>query len=232
LDRIAIYYNVPDEIKILKDDPHNDNAKGQRQYEEQDERSKNDNNIEKDDNKSATHATDATHYDSRQELEEEILKDSINKTNETDTRGTTQDISKSYNSSLHNYTITKTENNNNDVDDTHRLSSKCVASVATVAENNDSSNNRSKRHNKADEVGLPEIPCLFSCGYKDCIDFDLSLHYLECHKPDLFTLPIGRGSMEYRADYAVAISKKRLAESFSDDDEEEEQYIDDNDDYN
>jgi hypothetical protein len=38
--------------------------------------------------------------------------------------------------------------------------------------------------------------------------------------------------MEYRADYAVAISKKRLIESFSDDDEEEEQYSDDNDDYN
>jgi hypothetical protein len=219
LDRIAIYYNVPDEIKILKGDPHNDNAKNQRQYdEEQDEESQNHNNIEE--SKGATHATDATHYNSRQWLKEDILKDSINKTSENDRASTTQDISKSYNSSLDNYTIIKTENNN-DIDDTPLLSSKCVASVATVAESNDNSNNRSKRHNKADEVGLPEIPCLFSCGYKDCIDFDLSLHYLECHKPELFALPIGKGSMEDRADYAVAISKKRLAESFSDDEEEE-----------
>jgi hypothetical protein len=230
VDRIAVYYNVPDEIKILQNhDRDNDNAKSQRQYDkEQDEGSENDNN------KSATHATDATHYNSRQGLQEDILNDGINKTNKNDTRAhITEDISKSDNISINNNTITNTENNN-DVDDTTLLSSKCVASVATVAENNDSSNNRSKRHNKADEVGLPEIPCLFSCGYKDCIDFDLSLHYLECHKPDLFTLPIGRGSMEYRADYAVAISKKRLIESFSDDDEEEEQYNDDdhNDDYN
>jgi hypothetical protein len=72
---------------------------------------------------------------------------------------------------------------------------------------------------KAEQVGLPEIPCTF-CDYKDPIEFDLSLHYLEKHRQNLIRLPIGKGSIDKRADYAVELSKKRLAESFDDDDDD------------
>jgi hypothetical protein len=57
---------------------------------------------------------------------------------------------------------------------------------------------------KVEEVGLAAIPCIF-CNFKDPIEFDLSLHYLEKHKRELFRLPMGKGSMEERADYAVEL---------------------------
>jgi hypothetical protein len=38
-------------------------------------------------------------------------------------------------------------------------------------------------------------------------ELDLSLHYLEKHKRELFRLPLGKGSMENRADYAVDLPK-------------------------
>jgi hypothetical protein len=60
---------------------------------------------------------------------------------------------------------------------------------------------------KAELVGKPEIPC------KDCIEFDLSLHYVAKHKLDLIRLPIGKSSIDDRADYAVKLSKKKLVES-------------------
>jgi hypothetical protein len=59
-------------------------------------------------------------------------------------------------------------------------------------------------------VGLPEIPCIFHCGYKTSIEFDLALHLQEHHRMDLIKLPIGKGSMEYRADYAVELGKKEI----------------------
>jgi hypothetical protein len=73
---------------------------------------------------------------------------------------------------------------------------------------------------KAEQVGLPELPCIY-CDFKDPIEFDLSLHYVEKHKWDLIRLPIGKSSMDDRADYAVELSKKKLLESFEGDDEED-----------
>jgi hypothetical protein len=66
---------------------------------------------------------------------------------------------------------------------------------------------------KAEEVGLPEIPYLY-CDFKDPIEFDLSLHYLEKHRQNLIRLPIGKSSMDDRADYAVELSKKRFFRVF------------------
>jgi hypothetical protein len=73
---------------------------------------------------------------------------------------------------------------------------------------------------KAELVGKPEIPCIY-CDFKDCIEFDLSLHYVAKHKLDLIRLPIGKSSIDDRADYAVKLSKKKLVESFDHDDEDE-----------
>ena len=71
---------------------------------------------------------------------------------------------------------------------------------------------------KAEQSGKPDLPCMY-CDFKDPIEFDLSLHYLEKHRQDLIRLPIGKSSIEFRADYAVELSKKRLFESFKDEDE-------------
>ena len=73
---------------------------------------------------------------------------------------------------------------------------------------------------KAQEVGLPEIPCMY-CDYKDPIEFDLSLHYLEKHRPNLIRLPIGKSSIDDRADYAVKLSKQKLFESLDEEDDGE-----------
>ena len=56
------------------------------------------------------------------------------------------------------------------------------------------------------------------CDFKDPIEFDLSLHYLEKHRWNLIRLPIGKSSIDDRADYAVELSKKKLFESFRDED--------------
>jgi hypothetical protein len=75
---------------------------------------------------------------------------------------------------------------------------------------------------KAEQVGLPEIPCLF-CDYKDPIEFDLSIHYVAKHRQDLIRLPIGKSSIDDRSDYAVGLSKKKLFESFDDEDEDDDE---------
>jgi hypothetical protein len=69
-----------------------------------------------------------------------------------------------------------------------------VACVACVAEAKDQAEDEAavKLRNKIKEVGLPAIPCIF-CGFSDPIEFDLVLHHLECHKPEPFKLPIGKG---------------------------------------
>ncbi len=71
---------------------------------------------------------------------------------------------------------------------------------------------------KAEQAGKPDLPCIY-CDFKDPIEFDLSLHYLEKHRQDLIRLPIGKSSIDDRADYAVELSKKKLFESFKDEDE-------------
>ena len=85
--------------------------------------------------------------------------------------------------------------NDNDLTDktynTPYLSQRTVAPVAPVADNE--KNITKIKRTKAEDVGLPEIPCIFDCGYKDCISFDLSLHYLEYHKPALLKLPYRKG---------------------------------------
>lgn len=75
-----------------------------------------------------------------------------------------------------------------------------------------------------DALRLPWINCLW-CDYRDKIEFDLSLHFLEKHKKELLAIPITRqervavkilsgdpfafleGPMEYRLDKAVAMAK-------------------------
>jgi hypothetical protein len=106
----------------------------------------------------------------------------------------------------------------------HLKCDACDASDATDAISKRTETNH-KAKTKAEEVGLPEIPCMF-CGYKDPIEFDLSLHYLEKHRQDLIRLPIGKSPMDNRADYAVELSMKRLLESFEDEDEDENNYDD------
>jgi DNA-directed RNA polymerase subunit RPC12/RpoP len=80
-----------------------------------------------------------------------------------------------------------------------------------------------KAQSKAEQVGLPELPCIY-CEYSDCIEFDLSLHYIEKHRQNLVRLPIGKSSIDDRADYAVKLSKKKLSESYDDSDYEDEDY--------
>jgi sarcosine oxidase delta subunit len=80
------------------------------------------------------------------------------------------------------------------------------------------------------ELKLPWIRCLW-CNYRDKIEFDLSLHFLESHKAELMTIPITRrerlaakalikdpaarffakfeSPMEYRLDKAVSIAKQK-----------------------
>jgi hypothetical protein len=74
---------------------------------------------------------------------------------------------------------------------------------------------------KAEQAGKPELLCIY-CDFRDPLEFDLSLHYLEKHRPNLIRLPIGKNSMDNRADYAVELSKKKLSESFDGNDDEDE----------
>ncbi len=63
---------------------------------------------------------------------------------------------------------------------------------------------------------LPSIPCLW-CKYTDKIKFDLSLHYIKFHRRKLIELPIGKGSLEKRADYAVEKSIELMVKLSKDD---------------
>ena len=86
-------------------------------------------------------------------------------------------------------------------------SSKCVASVASVAEihKNDDAMPAIPITNGNDAVkdlDLPILPCPW-CDYKHHIEFDLGNHLLANHRDELLKLPIGKGSMENRIDYAI-----------------------------
>jgi hypothetical protein len=88
----------------------------------------------------------------------------------------------------------------------------------------------SRAKTKAEQVGKPELPCIY-CNFKDPIEFDLSLHYLEKHRQNLIRLPIGKSSMDDRADYAVELSKKRFFGSFKGEDGNiDDDYDDENED--
>ncbi|MGC2426248.1 MAG: hypothetical protein WA421_04375 [Nitrososphaeraceae archaeon] len=76
-----------------------------------------------------------------------------------------------------------------------------------------------------EELKLPWIKCLW-CNYRDKIEFDLSLHFLEEHRDKLLAIPITRRErsaakalspdwftrfedpMEYRLDKAVTMAKQ------------------------
>ena len=79
------------------------------------------------------------------------------------------------------------------------------------------------------ELKLPWIKCLW-CDYRDKIEFDLSLHFLEKHKNELMTIPITRQErlaakvlsgdwfakferpMEFRLDKAVKMAREKSGE--------------------
>ena len=110
----------------------------------------------------------------------------------------------------------------------HLKCDACDASDATDATSRKTEINH-KAKTKAEEVGLPEIPCLY-CNFKDPIAFDLSLHYLEKHRQQLIRLPIGRSSIDDRADYAVELSKKKLFESLNEDETNDDDVKDEDED--
>ena len=50
--------------------------------------------------------------------------------------------------------------------------------------------------------GLNPLVCIF-CKFITCIEFDLELHLYESHKTELVKLPIGKGPLDFRIEYAV-----------------------------
>jgi hypothetical protein len=55
--------------------------------------------------------------------------------------------------------------------------------------------------------GIPPIPCIF-CDHTTSIQFDLDLHLYEEHRTELVKLPIGKGDMDYRINYAIEEGKR------------------------
>jgi hypothetical protein len=50
--------------------------------------------------------------------------------------------------------------------------------------------------------GIIPVVCIF-CRFKTCVEFDLGLHLYESHRVELVTLPIGKGSLDFRIEYAI-----------------------------
>jgi hypothetical protein len=118
----------------------------------------------------------------------------------------------------HYHALPFSNNNNNSINRNDKLdteisekeaclSSKSVASVASVADND------------AASAGLPEIPCAW-CDFKHTIEFDLGNHLLANHREELLKLPIGKGPMDDRIDYAIQLAKKMMAAQYEDEDAE------------
>jgi hypothetical protein len=98
------------------------------------------------------------------------------------------------------------------------LSSKCVASVACVADIHTNDGAISSRPTTDGKADLPVLPCLW-CDYKHPIEFDLGNHLMACHRDELLKLPIGKGSMEIRIDYAIQQTKRMMAAQYDDEDD-------------
>lgn len=66
------------------------------------------------------------------------------------------------------------------------------------------STTRNQVRNKRGTIveGVSPIPCIF-CGFITSIEFDLDLHLYEKHRMELVKLPIGKGKMDYRIEYAI-----------------------------
>jgi len=111
-------------------------------------------------------------------------------------------------------------------------SSTCVASVASVAGVHDSdtpaSPNQTTDGEDKSKVELPLLPCPW-CDYKHAIEFDLGNHLLANHRGELLKLPIGKGSMDNRIDYAIQLTKSRMATQYDDDDEDDSEENDSDD---
>ena len=69
-------------------------------------------------------------------------------------------------------------------------------------------------------AGLPEIPCAW-CDYKNTIEFDLGNHLLANHRSELMKLPVGKGPIEVRIDYAVQQMKRMMGAQYNDDEDTE-----------
>lgn len=50
--------------------------------------------------------------------------------------------------------------------------------------------------------GMVPLICIF-CKYVEYFEFDLDLHLYQNHRIDLVKLPIGKGSLETRINYAI-----------------------------
>ncbi len=64
---------------------------------------------------------------------------------------------------------------------------------------------RSKPESRIKSVmieGVIPLVCIF-CKFMTCIQFDLELHLYESHKMELVRLPIGKGSLNFRIEYAM-----------------------------
>jgi hypothetical protein len=234
LDRQTIYYDVPDEILIL--DP------------------------------TATDATDATHYRSGGG-QNGLLNEGINSSDSgqssinCEPQGETEAVAAqidpitehaNHEDGVNNNNNNSNSINRNDILDTENsekeacLSSKCVASVASVADIHDTNGqiNEETAHSldtsvasvadfhktniaptSADdkgeviEINSPSLPCPW-CDHKEPIEFDLGNHLLEHHKGELLKLPTGKGSMDRRIDYVIQQTKTMMAAQYDDEDTE------------
>ena len=220
----AYYYDVPDEIKIIETPEETESRSSSGNHNDGGDNCSSQHNDPKstlnsypDSLQTATDATDATHYKEGKGVNEDVPRNQ-NHNNNKNISIDSVDSSKYYNI-LPNQSVLDGEKTAS----VQPLSSPTsVASVACVADTNDITTAEDERatvklRNKIKEVGLPPIPCIF-CSFSDPIEFDLVNHHLERHKPELFKLPIGKGSMEYRAEYAVNLAKRKLTEAY----EEEE----------
>jgi len=214
LDKLGkYYYDVPDEIIIEPPETQsqsNNEGHGSSEYDSPNPTQKpNSDSIQ-----TATDATDATHYKVGEGLNEGIPKGQ-NPNNNENISTDSLDSSKLCNI-LPDQPVLDSEKSASVKPPSTTTS---VASVASVADSKDSEvttaeeEAAAKLRDKIKQVGLPPIPCIF-CNHSDPIEFDLVVHLLEHHKPELFKLPIGKGSMEYRTEYAVNLAKKKLVESY------------------
>jgi hypothetical protein len=51
--------------------------------------------------------------------------------------------------------------------------------------------------------GITPVVCIFCRQYITSIEFDIDLHLYEYHRMELVTLPIGKGSLDFRINYAI-----------------------------
>ena len=196
---------------------------------------------------SATDATDATHY--RNGGVQNGLVNDGNKSSDSgqssinsETEPVTARIdpiaehTNHENEVYNNNSINRIDKLNNENSEKEAcLSSKCVASVASVANIYDknekdvpesSKSVASVADNGVTTVGLPEIPCAW-CDYKNAIEFDLGNHLFAIHRDELLKLPIGKGSMEIRIDYAIQRIKRIMVAQYNEEDEDEDIVEDD-----